>query len=97
MSKLKKIAGVNILIIFAYSILPPIFLNNTTNGEDSIGGVFLLIYAVGLQVIINLIISICYFVNSNKEFGKLYLLIAGIVLLVGFSACWCNIAHTGIF
>jgi hypothetical protein len=89
MKSLKKIAGINLLILFAYSVLIRIFSSGGGQGA-SMSILIMSAFAVGLHVLICLIITVIEYGNKAKELGKAWLLSSGIVLLVGFSTCLGN-------
>lgn len=83
MNPFKKIAGYNILGILLYSIIVRLIYP-----RDSLSLVLSAAVLIGLHVLTSIIISLMYFSDGNKEYGRAWLGSAGIVLLVGFSACW---------
>jgi hypothetical protein len=90
MTSLKKIAGVNLVILLIYSILIHVL---SGGGRDaSLGIMIMSAFVIGSHVIICLIITAATYGNKNKELGKAWLLSTGIVLLVGFSTCLGNAA-----
>ena len=89
MKALKTIAGINILVILAYSAL--IRLLSVKEGRvDGLGMMILSAFAVGGHVLICLLVAGVYYSDKKKDLGKAWLLSAGIVLLVGFSTCLGN-------
>ncbi len=85
MKKVKEIVSINLLILLIYTLLTN-FLSPDQEYRD-LGVMFILMVAIAVQVVFNLIISGVMFYKSNKPLGKTFLLGAGVVLLVGFSAC----------
>ncbi|MDW7691863.1 hypothetical protein R9C00_16030 [Flammeovirgaceae bacterium SG7u.111] len=85
MKKIKEIVGINLLILLIYTLLTN-FLTPSQQYRE-LGIMFTLMVAIAAQVIINLIVSGAMFYNKDKPLGKTFLLGAGVVLLVGFSAC----------
>jgi len=84
MSNLKIIGGINLFILIFYTIL----INATSTGSERDLSVALgLATCIGIQVIVNLITAIIYFIGNNPPLAKSYLLSSGLVLLIGFSAC----------
>jgi hypothetical protein len=89
MKPLKKIAGINLAVLIAYSVLI-----RALNGGGSHGGAMgiLLMSAVvvGFHVLICLIVTAATYTDKSRELGRAWLLSSGIVLLVGFSTCLGN-------
>lgn len=87
MSTFSKIAGINLLVLVAYTIL--IHITGGGHGNASLGIMLVSSVVIGLHVILCLIISGLESANSErKESAKAWLWSALIVLLVGFSVCW---------
>lgn len=79
MEGIKKIVGVNLLILVIYMVIM-----NIMGGETLLTiGPFILVS----HFIINLIISIGLFIEKLKD-ARFYLLSAFLVLLIGFPACF---------
>ena len=93
MNKLKKIAGINILIIIIFSVLAQLYMYIDANGGEHSGlgiAVSSLIFLLA-QGGINLLAAIFFFLKDNSELGKIYLLSSVIVFVVGMSSCLGNI------
>ena len=89
MNSLKKIVGINLAVLLAYSIL--IRVSSRGGGQDVGMGILIMsAFAVGFHVIICLIVMAMHFANRDKTLGRAWLLSSGIVLLVGFSTCLGN-------
>jgi hypothetical protein len=89
MKPLKKIAGINLAVLFTYSVLIHAF--NRGGGQGAATGILIMsAFAVGLHVLICLIVTLIEYGNKAKELGRAWLLSSGIVLLVGFSTCLGN-------
>jgi len=88
MNSLKRIAGINLVIILVYSAL--IRLASGTGNGASMSIAIMSAYAVGIHVLICLVITTFGFLDKNKDMGKAWLLSAGIVLVIGFSVCLGN-------
>ena len=88
MKSLKRIAGINILVILAYSAI--IRLIAGRGSQAGIGIAILSAYAVGMHVALCLIVAGGSYSTKNKDLGRAWLLSAGVVLLVGFSTCLGN-------
>jgi len=84
MSQLKKILGINVLILLGYTLL---IHATASNGGEGIDILLELMLAVGLQVVINFIVSMIHFWTKNDSLGKAFLLSTGLVLVIGFSTC----------
>lgn len=89
MKPLKKILGINLAILLAYSILIRIANSNEGSGK-SLGILVMSAFVVGIHVIISLIVAGTTYKRENKELSRAWILNTGIVLLVGFSTCLGN-------
>ena len=84
MGNLTKILGINLLILLIYTLV----INFTASGNQKHYDIlFFLAFSIAAQVVINIILCIVYFTKKNNQLGKAFLLSAGVVLVVGFSAC----------
>lgn len=83
MRNIKKIVGLNLLLLLVYTLL--IHFANS-GSEKALGILIASAYIIGLHVFISLVIALVSF-GSDKDRGKVWLLNTGIVLLVGFSTC----------
>jgi uncharacterized membrane protein len=90
MKSLKKIAGINLLVLFAYSIVIRLASMGAGSQGGSAGILIMSAFAVGLHVFICLLLTGVEYANRSKETGRAWLLSSGIVLLVGFSTCLGN-------
>jgi hypothetical protein len=89
MKPLKKIAGINLLVLFAYSII--IRFSSGAGTQGAAAGILIMsAFAVGIHVFICLLVTGIEYANRSKETGRAWLLSSGIVLLVGFSTCLGN-------
>jgi heme/copper-type cytochrome/quinol oxidase subunit 2 len=86
MNALKKIGGINLVILLAYSILARL-IDNQPGQYKGLGFMMFMVVFVALHVLVNLVICLFHFVRKNRELGKAYLLSAILVLVIGFSAC----------
>ena len=90
MKPLKKIAGINLLVLLAYSIIIRV-LSSGGGAQGGAAGILIMsAFAVGIHVIICLLVTGIEYANRSKETGRAWLLSSGIVLLVGFSTCLGN-------
>ncbi len=92
MNNLKKIVGINLIILLVFGLIITIpFLTTKpveyNGGFNSIGYVISYTFLIGLQSIINLLISLFFFITKNNEMGKAFLLSFILVLVIGFSSC----------
>ncbi len=91
-SNLGKIIKWNLIIYFGISAIELLIVTLTMNKpDDTYRGIFFMIFSffsVGLQIIINVILSVRSFIIKNNEQGKSYLLSLLIILLIGFPLCF---------
>ena len=87
MKPLKKIAGINLAILLAYTVLLGVVTHESSGQYKGLGTMMALAVAISLHVCVTIILSLYYFVRSNNPNGKAYLLSSLLVLVVGFSAC----------
>ena len=91
MKDIKKIAGINLAVLLAYSaIIRLINGGGGTHGDEGLGILIMSAVAIALHVLVNLAMMVGCFATHEKELGWSWLLSAGLVLLVGFSTCWGN-------
>lgn len=91
MEQIKKIIGINLIILLAYTII--IQLMAQLQSDPSHKGLIILIitlYALIAHIGINVLISIIYFFKDGSDKGKAFMLSSLVILLVGFSSCWGN-------
>jgi hypothetical protein len=96
MKKLKKIAGINIMIIIIFSVLAQLYMYIDGYGGEH-AGLGLVVTSLAFLLAqggINLLASIYFFLKDNSELGKIYLLSSVIVFVVGMSSCFGNIILT---
>jgi hypothetical protein len=88
MKDIRKIAGINLVIMFAYMVV----INLTSTGQERELAVLLLsAFAVGIHVAISVLIAVIFFIQKNPM-AKAFLLSAGLVLVIGFSSCLGSVA-----
>lgn len=88
MKDIRKIAGINLLIMLAYMVV----INLTSTGQERELAVLLLsAFAVGIHVAISVLIAVIFFIQKNPM-AKAFLLSAGLVLVIGFSSCLGSVA-----
>ncbi len=90
MKSLKKIAGINLLVLLAYSVVIRLVSSGGGKQDTTMGILIMSAFAVGIHVFICLIVTAKAYANSSKDTGRAWLLSSGIVLLVGFSTCLGN-------
>jgi hypothetical protein len=83
MEKFGKIIGLNLLILFAYSVVSKLL--GKLDGELTM----LIVMAMGIliQTVFCLILGIKKFTESKKQEGGIYLLTCFLVLIIGFGTC----------
>lgn len=84
MNSLKKVAGINLIILLIYNILVNIGSTGSNRGMQIM---FMLMLLIILHVAINFIVSLVFFAKREKTAGRNFLLSSLIVLLIGFSSC----------
>ncbi len=84
MSKIAKIGGINLFILIAYTLYIHFNALGTEKAMDQMAS---MAFVVSIHVFLNFIISIVNFARNKEKLGQAYLVSAGIVLIVGFSAC----------
>jgi hypothetical protein len=90
MKALKKIAGINLAVLFAYSVLIRVLSGSGGKQGAAMGILIMSAFAVGLHVLICLVVSSIEYRFKDQGLGRAWLLSSGIVLLVGFSTCLGN-------
>jgi uncharacterized BrkB/YihY/UPF0761 family membrane protein len=86
MTYIKKIAGINLGILLLYTL----FAGFGSRGQShaQLGVLMLMAFAVSVHVAVCLLAMIYMFVNKKRDEGRAWLLTAGLVLVIGFSACY---------
>jgi len=84
MENVKKIVGINLLILLVYMLAINV---PSTEHKDGLAVVLLSAFAIGAHTGINFLIAIVLFIKKEPN-AKLYLLSSGLVLVIGFSSCW---------
>ncbi len=93
MENLKSPVIINLLILCIYSIFFRLEVTLVEQAEyGNLGIAIYSMFAIGLQVIINLVLSANIFSSDpqKKQKGKRFLLCAFLVLLIGFPTCVTN-------
>ena len=85
MSYIKKIAGINLGILLLYSLFAGVGSKGQNHAQ--LGALMMMAFAVGLHVMVCLLAMVYMFVNKKRPEGRAWLLSAGLVLVIGFSAC----------
>jgi len=98
MHQLKKIAGINLILMLVYSVIIQLAVQNTGgNGSyQGLGVALFSMFVIGAHVGINLIIALVFFFKNNNAQGKVFLLSSIILLLIGLSACFGNTMLTEV-
>ena len=89
MTYIKKIVGINLGILLLYTLFSNLAARGQGSGhsEAQLGVAIFMAFAVGLHVAVCLLAMIYMFVNKKRPEGRAWLLSAGLVLVIGFSAC----------
>lgn len=87
MKNIKKIVGINLVILLVYMLIFGVALKGA-KGYDGLGLIVMVAFTIGVQFIANLIISIVFFVKKDNDLGRSFLLSAFAILLIGFSTCF---------
>ena len=85
MTYIKKIAGINLGILLLYTVVSN--LGSRGQNEASLQVAMMMLVFVGLHVIFCLLAMVYMFANKKRPEGRAWLLSAGLVLVIGFSAC----------
>ena len=85
MNNLKKVAGVNILILVIYLGILGVMLAQAS-GEEGLGPLIFGILILGLHVGINFVVAIVKFFRREPD-APAYLISAVVVLVIEFSSC----------
>ena len=85
MNSLKKIAGLNLLIMLIYTLLVSVL---STGNQWQMSFMIFMAVLIAVHVGINFIASLIFFVQRNRNMGRNYLLSALLVLAIGFSTCF---------
>ena len=88
MNAIKKVAGINLIILLAITVIGAVTGFNESGQYKGLGAMILMAVGVDMQTAILLGISLIQFLRSNKESGKAFLLSGLLILVVGFSACF---------
>lgn len=87
MNYLLKILGVNLIVLIAYSL---IIRGLSTKPYRNLNILMISAVLIILHILVNLIIGRVFYSKGEMEKGRVFMLSAGIVLLIGFSSCWGN-------
>jgi hypothetical protein len=86
MQQIKRIAGINLVILLVYMALVNIsFLGE--KGEAALGVLIIAMVLIGIHAGLLFITSIVLFLKRS-DYAKAFLLSSLVVLIIGFSACW---------
>ena len=84
MKNLQRYIGINLALLVVYTAICKIIDRGDTGG---LGYAIFMMLLVATQTFVNFIMAMAQFGQGDKENGKTLLLCAGVVLVVGFSAC----------
>jgi hypothetical protein len=87
MNSIKKVAGINLLILIVYTLLINLVSNTSSGGEAGLGVAILMMVAVALHVGVLMLAMLIFFISKKNVEGRTFLLSALIILVIGFSAC----------
>jgi uncharacterized membrane protein YozB (DUF420 family) len=85
MNDLKKTGGYNLFILVVYTILVSVF---SKGNQWQMNVMILLAMLISVQVGINLLLSLIFFLKREKVRGRNFLLSAFLILIIGFSTCY---------
>ena len=85
---IKKVVGVNLLILFLFAAIVLAYSWNDSGHMAGIGYAIGMMYFVGFQSFVNLILGIIAFVQKKNTSGKAFLLAMLAVAIIGASACF---------
>ncbi len=92
-SKLKTIIYWNLGIYFSITILEIVAAKGILLLEPEgtfMGPLFMIlsVITIGLQSLVNFVLSVTYFIKGNKDLGKSYLLSLLLITLIGYPLCF---------
>jgi hypothetical protein len=90
MKSIKKVAGINLVVLLVYSLI--IFVSFRKGNEGELAIMIFSSMLIGIQVTGNFLASLIFFIRKDKELGKAFILSSLIVLIVGFSACLASVS-----
>jgi hypothetical protein len=85
MKNFKLIAGINLAVLFIYTVL--VRLIPMSGDNQGLGIVIISCFLIFFHVVINGIISIVYYSQSENQLGNSYMLTAAMVAVIGFATC----------
>lgn len=86
--KVKKVVGMNLLILFLFAAIVLAYSWNDTGHMAGIGYAIMMMYFVGFQVFVNLILGVIAFIQKKNASGKAFLLAMLAVAIIGASSCF---------
>lgn len=87
-----KVLRNNLLGLLGYSILVHLAFRGSGQEEAALGGMMVMMVAVGGHTATLLVIALVHFFSSRPPQGRSYLLASVLVLLIGFGLCWGGMA-----
>lgn len=88
MNKIKRVGGINLIILLVYTALAGLIGLGEHGQYKGLGTMIFMAFAVGVHTAILLLISLIRFIGKDRESGRAYLLSSLLILLIGFSACF---------
>lgn len=86
MEQIKKIIGLNLVILVIYTILIQLI------AKDDLGILLVTFYTVMAHALINGILTTFFlFKDQDSPLSKAFFLSTALIILVGFSSCWGNV------
>lgn len=84
MEDIKKVGGFNLLILIVYMIITNV---GSTGPERELAVAVIAAMLIVFHVGLNVVVAIVFYIKKNNKAGSAFLLSAGLVLVIGFSAC----------
>ncbi|BDS13228.1 hypothetical protein [Aureispira anguillae] len=86
MEQIKKIIGLNLVILVAYTVLIQLI------AQDGLKILVVTFYTVMAHTLINGILTTFFlFKDQDSPLSKAFFLSAVLIMLIGFSSCWGNV------
>lgn len=97
MNTLGKISLYNLVILLVYSALLWTWILTVENvNYGQVLPIIILAVLIGVQTLVNAILSIVFFVKQNKEKGLAFLLNSFLIPIIGLSTCYGGIVVAGL-
>lgn len=88
MNEIKKIVGINLIILLVIIVIGGVTGLNESGQEQGLGAMILMALGIGTQTALLFGASLIQFLRRKTASGQAYLLASVLVLIVGFSACY---------